>query len=163
VVNTNALGYVEKLQRKNGVWSNTNGRFVDRKTNMMCQQPPWGNLTAVNVSTGEIAWRVTLGVSDQAPAGRQDTGRPSNGGPIVTAGGVTFIGGTDDARFRAFDTRTGKEVWTYKLDYSAHATPITYQAKDGRQYVGVVATGGSYLNSPSGGDSLIMFALPKTR
>jgi quinoprotein glucose dehydrogenase len=165
VVNTNALGYVERLQRKNGAWANTGGggHFVDRKTNMMCQQPPWGNLTAVNVSTGEIAWRVILGVSDQAPAGQQDTGRPSNGGPILTASGVTFIGGTDDARFRAFDTSTGKELWTYKLDYAAHATPITYLGKDGRQYVGVVATGGSYLNSPSGGDSLIMFALPKSK
>ena len=77
------------------------------------------------------------------------------------AGGVTFIGGTDDARFRAFDSRTGKELWTVKLDYSAHATPITYQGKDGRQYVAIVATGGSYLNSPTGGDSLLVYALPK--
>ena len=162
VVNTNALGYVEKLVRqKDGEMGFTTAHFVDPATKMMCQQPPWGNLTAVNVSTGEIAWRVTLGVSDQAPAGKQDTGRPSNGGPILTAGGVTFIGGTDDERFRAFDTRTGKELWTYKLDYSAHATPMTFAGKDGRQYVGIVATGGSYLNSPSGGDSLVMFALPK--
>jgi quinoprotein glucose dehydrogenase len=162
VINTNALGYVEKLvKQKDGEWGFTTAHFVDPATKMMCQQPPWGNLTAVNVSTGEIAWRVTLGVSDQAPPGKQDTGRPSNGGPILTAGGVTFIGGTDDARFRAFDTKTGKELLTYKLDYSAHATPMTFEGKDGRQYVGIVATGGSYLNSPSGGDSLVMFALPK--
>ena len=96
VVNTNAMGYVEKLIKKpDGSWGFTTAHFVDPATKMHCQQPPWGNLTAVNVSTGEIAWRVTLGVSDQAPAGKQDTGRPSNGGPIVTAGGVTFIGGTD--------------------------------------------------------------------
>jgi quinoprotein glucose dehydrogenase len=74
---------------------------------------------------------------------------------------VTFIGGTDDQRFRAFDSKTGKELWTYHLDYSAHATPITYKGKDGRQYVAVVATGGSYLASPAGGDSLMVFALPK--
>jgi quinoprotein glucose dehydrogenase len=162
VVNTNAMGYVEKLVKQaDGEWGMTTAHFVDPKTNMMCQQPPWGNLTAVNVSTGEIAWRVTLGVSDQAPEGKRDTGRPSNGGPILTASGLAFIGGTDDARFRAFDTRTGKELWTTKLDYSAHATPLTYLGKDGRQYVGIVATGGSFLNSPSGGDSLVMFALPK--
>jgi quinoprotein glucose dehydrogenase len=162
VVNTNAMGYVEKLVKQaNGEWDMTSVHFVDPKTNMMCQQPPWGNLTAIDVSTGEIAWRVILGISDQAPEGRKDTGRPSNGGPILTASGLVFIGGTDDARFRAFDTRTGKELWSYKLDYSAHATPMTFMGKDGRQYLGIVATGGSYLNSPSGGDSLIMFALPK--
>jgi quinoprotein glucose dehydrogenase len=162
VVNTNAMGYVEKLVKQaNGEWDMTSVHFVDPKTNMMCQEPPWGNLTAIDVSTGEIAWRVTLGISDQAPEGKKDTGRPSNGGPILTASGLAFIGGTDDARFRAFDTRTGKQLWTYKLDYSAHATPMTFLGKDGRQYVGIVATGGSYLNSPSGGDSLVMFALPK--
>jgi quinoprotein glucose dehydrogenase len=118
-------------------------------------------LTAVNVNTGDIAWQVNLGISDLLPEGKKDTGRPSNGGPIVTAGGVTFIGGTDDQRFRAFDSKSGKELWTYKLDYSAHATPITYQGKDGGQYVAVVATGGSYLGSPVGGDSLVVFALPK--
>ena len=128
---------------------------------MPCQTPPWGLLTAVNVNTGDIAWQVHLGVTDQLPEGKQDTGRPSNGGPIVTASGVTFIGGTDDQRFRAFDSRTGKEIWTTRLDYSAHATPITYQGKDKRQYVGVVATGGSYLGSPTGGDSLVVWALPK--
>ncbi len=74
---------------------------------------------------------------------------------------MTFIGGTDDQRFRAFETKTGKELWTYKLDYSAHATPISYEGSDGRQYVAIVATGGSYLNSPSGGDSVLVFALPR--
>jgi quinoprotein glucose dehydrogenase len=79
---------------------------------------------------------------------------------IVTAGGTTFIGGTDDARFRACETATGRELWTCKLDYSAHATPMTFRGQDGKQYVGIAATGGSFLNSPSGGESLIMFALP---
>jgi len=162
IVNTNNFGYVEKLvQQPNGEWNMTSGRFVDRKTGLYCQNPPWGMLSAVNVNTGDIAWQVNLGISDSLPDGKKDTGRPSNGGPIVTASGVTFIGGTDDQRFRAFDSKTGKELWTYHLDYSAHATPITYQGKDGRQYVAVVATGGSYLASPSGGDSLIAFALPK--
>jgi quinoprotein glucose dehydrogenase len=162
IVNTNNLGYVEKLVKKdNGEWNMTSSNFRDRVTRMPCQTPPWGLLTAVNVNTGDIAWQVRLGVTDQLPEGKRDTGRPSNGGPIVTAGGITFIGGTDDQRFRAFDSRTGKEVWTTKLDYSAHATPITYKGKDGRQYVAVVATGGSYLGSPTGGDSLVVWALPK--
>jgi quinoprotein glucose dehydrogenase len=162
IVNTNNYGYIEKLvQQTGGEWNMTSGRFVDPKTRLYCQQPPWGMLTAVNVNTSDIAWQVNLGISDLLPEGKRNTGRPSNGGPIVTAGGVTFIGGTDDQRFRAFDSKSGKELWTYHLDYSAHATPITYQGKDGRQYVAVVATGGSYLASPAGGDSLIAFALPK--
>jgi quinoprotein glucose dehydrogenase len=162
IVNTNNFGYIEKLvQQPNGEWNMTSGRFVDRKTGLYCQNPPWGMLTAVNVNSGDIAWQVNLGISDSLPEGKKNTGRPSNGGPIVTASGVTFIGGTDDQRFRAFDSKTGKELWTYHLDYSAHATPVTYQGGDGRQYVAVVATGGSYLASPSGGDSLIAFALPK--
>src|SRR3954468_823800 len=162
IVNTNNFGYVEKLvQQPGGEWNMTSGRFVDRKTGLYCQNPPWGMLTAVNVNSGDIAWQVNLGISDSLPEGKKNTGRPSNGGPIVTASGVTFIAGTDDQRIRAFDSRTGKELWTYHLDYSAHATPITYQGKDGRQYVAVVATGGSYLASPAGGDSLVVFALPK--
>jgi quinoprotein glucose dehydrogenase len=162
IVNTNNFGYIEKLVKQaDGEWNMTSGRFVDRKTGLYCQNPPWGQLTAVNVNTGDIAWQVHLGISDILPEGKKDTGRPSNGGPIVTAGGITFIGGTDDQRFRAFDSKTGKELWTTRLDYSAHATPITWRGKDGRQYVGVVATGGSYLASPAGGDSLIAWALPK--
>ncbi|HKU54232.1 MAG TPA: pyrroloquinoline quinone-dependent dehydrogenase [Rhizomicrobium sp.] len=162
IVNTNNFGYIEKLiQQPGGEWNMTSGRFWDPKTHLYCQQPPWGMLTAVNVNSGDIAWQVNLGISDLLPEGKKDTGRPSNGGPIVTAGGVTFIGGTDDQRFRAFDSKTGKQLWTYRLDYSAHATPITYRGKDGRQYVAIVATGGSYLRSPDGGDSLIVFALPK--
>jgi len=149
------------VKNDNGEWNMTSGRFWDPKTHLYCQQPPWGMLTAVNVNSGDVAWQVNLGISDLLPEGKKNTGRPSNGGPIVTAGGVTFIGGTDDQRFRAFDSRTGKELWTTRLDYSAHATPVTYQGKDGRQYVAVVATGGSYLASPAGGDSLMVFALPK--
>ena len=162
IVNTNNLGYVEQLkQNADGEWGMTSGNFRDRVSRMPCQTPPWGLLTAVNANTGDIAWQVPLGITDTLPEGKQNTGRPSNGGPIVTASGVTFIGGTDDQRFRAFDSKTGKELWTTKLDYSAHATPITYKGKDGRQFVAVVATGGSYLGSPTGGDSLVVWALPK--
>jgi quinoprotein glucose dehydrogenase len=140
VINTNELGMVEQLaQRPNGSWGTVvpgDNWFMDPKTRMLCQNPPWGHLTAVDVNTGKIAWRHTLGVTDSLPAGQQATGRPTIGGPITTASGLTFIGATDDARFRAFDTRSGK------------------------QYVAVVATGGSIVRSPSGGDSLVVFALP---
>jgi quinoprotein glucose dehydrogenase len=67
----------------------------------------------------------------------------------VTAGGLVFVGGTDDRRFRAFDSKTGKELWATKLDKVGNANPMTYQAKNGKQYVAIVAT-----------DTLVVFALP---
>jgi quinoprotein glucose dehydrogenase len=127
---------------------------------MLCQQPPWGDLTAIDVNTGEIAWRHNFGVTDSLPEGQRDTGRPNTGGPILTASGLIFIGATDDARFRAYDTATGKELWTVKLDYAGHATPITYRGKSGKQYVAIVATGGTTIGTKSGGDSLVVFTLP---
>jgi quinoprotein glucose dehydrogenase len=161
IVNTNDRGSIEQLVKNaDGSWRFQGGSFHDPKSRLMCQPPPWGELYAVNVNTGDIAWHVPLGVSDNAPPGKQDTGRVSNGGPILTASGLTFIAGTDDSRFRAFDSKTGKELWTYKLDYSGHATPITYKGRNGKQYVALVATGGSYLGSRAGGDSLLVFALP---
>ena len=135
------------------------GRFMDQASKMMCQQPPWGNLTAVNVHTGEFAWRVPLGVTDTLPPDKQKTGRPGNGGSIATAGGLVFVGATDDSRFRAFDAKTGKEVWTVKLGAAAHATPSTYQGRDGRQYVVITSTGGGFLDAPTADDSITAFAL----
>ena len=138
------------------------GRFSIRGTTpqqLPCQQPPWGELAAVNVNTGEIAWKVPLGVTDSLPEGKQNTGRPGNGGTIATAGGLVFVGATDDARFRAFDAKTGKELWTVKLPGAAEATPITYQGADGKQYVVITATGGGFFNNPVTGDSVIAFAL----
>lgn len=126
---------------------------------MPCQQPPWGELTAVNVNTGEFAWRVPLGVTDSLPADKQKTGRPGNGGTIATAGGLVFVGATDDGRFRAFDAKTGKELWTYTLGGAAEATPMTYQGADGRQYVVITSTGGGFFSNPVTGDSVMAFAL----
>jgi quinoprotein glucose dehydrogenase len=136
---------------------------VDSPQQLPCQQPPWGELTAVNVNTGEFAWRVPLGVTDSMPAGKQNTGRPGNGGTIATAGGLVFVGATDDARFRAFDAGNGKELWTYKLAGAAEATPMTYQGKDGKQYVVITATGGGFFNNPVTDDSVIAFALDKDK
>jgi quinoprotein glucose dehydrogenase len=136
------------------------GRFWQDSTRLPCQKPPWGRLLAVDVNTGQIAWESTLGVSDNLPGGKQNTGRPNIGGPISTAGGVTFVAATDDARFRAFDTRTGAELWSVKLEASAHATPMTYRGADGKQYVVIVSAGGSFLNSPVTSDAVTAFALP---
>ena len=139
------------------------GRFKDEATNMMCQQPPWGNLTAINVHTGEFAWRVPLGVTEALPPDKQNTGRPGNGGSIATAGGLVFVGATDDSRFRAFDAKTGKELWTVKLGAAAHAVPSTYRGRDGRQYVVITSTGGGFLDAPMTDDSITAFALPVTK
>ncbi len=135
------------------------GRFKEPLSNMMCQQPPWGSLYAVNVNTGGIAWRSTLGVTDSLPDDKKDTGRPNLGGSIATAGGLVFIGATDDARFRAFDAGTGKEVWTYHLGAAAIVVPSTYQGRDGKQYVVVASTGGGFTEAPLIDDSLTAFAL----
>jgi quinoprotein glucose dehydrogenase len=113
------------------------------------------------MKTGKFAWRTTLGVTDGLPAALQKTGRPGNGGTIVTRGGLVFVGATDDGRFRAFDAKTGQELWTYQLPAAAQATPMTYRGKDGRQFVVITSTGGGFFGSPVTDDSVIAFALPK--
>ena len=113
----------------------------------------------MNVNTGEFAWRVPLGVTDSLPAGKQNTGRPGNGGTIATAGGLVFVAATDDGRFRAFDAKTGKEMWTFKLDAAAEATPMTYRGHDGKQYVVITSTGGGFFNNPVTSDAVTAFAL----
>jgi quinoprotein glucose dehydrogenase len=126
-----------------------------------CQQPPWGQLTAVDVHTGKFAWRTTLGITHSLPPDLQKTGRPGNGGTIATRGGLVFVGATDDARFRAFDAKTGAELWTFTLPAAAQATPMTYRGADGRQYVVITATGGGFFGNPVTDDSVMAFALPK--
>jgi quinoprotein glucose dehydrogenase len=136
------------------------GRFRDPETLMPCQQPPWGQLTAVDVNTGEFAWRVPLGITETLPPDKQKTGRPGNGGPIATASGLVFIGVTDDARFRAFDAKSGEELWTVRLGGAAQATPSTYLGKDSRQYVVITSTGGGFFGAPLTDDRIMAFALP---
>lgn len=109
---------------------------------MPCQKPPWGRLTAVNANTGDFAWQITLGVSDGLPPGKQNTGRGGSAGPIVTAGGLVFIGATSDSRFRAIDSRSGKELWVTRMNGNGSANPMTYEGKSGKQYV-VQAAGGT--------------------
>jgi quinoprotein glucose dehydrogenase len=136
-------------------------RFGDPDRKLPCGPTPWGELVAVNMDTGDIAYRKTLGVSDVLPAGMQDTGRPSTGGATLTASGLTFVGGTDDFRFRAFATATGEKLWEIRMPSSIEATPITYMGADGRQFVTVVSTGGGLTGSEVTNDEIIAFALPK--
>jgi quinoprotein glucose dehydrogenase len=127
-----------------------------------CQRPPWGRLIAVNAKTGDFAWSVPLGVTDELPEGKKLTGRLNMGGPMATAGGLVFIAASNDKRFRAFDSRTGKQLWETKLDMSAHAIPITYQGKNGKQYVAIMAGGASAIDdpAPAGTEALVVYALP---
>jgi quinoprotein glucose dehydrogenase len=139
-----------------------NGK-VNEELSWPCQKPPWGRLTAVNVATGEFAWQVPLGVTDELPEGKRNTGRRSAGGPIATAGGLIFIGATNDHRFRAFDSKTGTELWEIKLASGAESVPITYLGKQGKQYVAVVTSMGhpgiTSRSSPDN-DAVHVFALP---
>ena len=114
-----------------------------------CQKPPWGTLSAVDTSTGNIAWQRAVGVSDVLPQGKQATGRPGRAAALVTAGDLLFIAATDDNRLRALDTATGNQLWETSLPKRGNANPMTYLGADGNQYVVISAT-----------DSIEAFRLP---
>jgi quinoprotein glucose dehydrogenase len=123
--------------------------------------PPWGTLNAIDLKTGKYLWKIPLGEYPALAAkGMKNTGSEIYGGPIVTAGGVLFIGGTVyDRKFRAFDTRNGKLLWEATLPFAGIATPSTYMV-GGRQYVVIAASGGRDPNGPVGGE-YVAFALPR--
>jgi quinoprotein glucose dehydrogenase len=130
---------------------------------MPCWAPPYGELVAVDVNKGEIAWRVTLGIQEwfaELGDSAVKVGARNLGGSIATASGLIFIGATNDRRFRAFDAKTGAELWSTELPASAHSTPITYTGRDGAQYVVIAAGGGTAVGGglPTS-DSLVAFKL----
>ena len=124
-----------------------------------CFKPPWARLFAVNARTGDIAWEVPLGIDELLPEGKRQVGSPSEGGPIVTAGGLVFIGATTDRRFRAFDSRTGAELWSQMFDYNIQAIPITYQGSDRKQYLAINVSAPATAE-PRGNERLVVFGLP---
>jgi len=123
--------------------------------------PPWGTLNAIDLKAGKLLWKIPLGeYPELAAKGMKNTGSELYGGPIVTAGGLLFMGATvHDRKFRAFDTRTGRLLWEATLPYSGVATPATYMV-DGRQYVVIAASGGRDPKGPVGG-AYVAFALPE--
>jgi quinoprotein glucose dehydrogenase len=136
-----------------------------RTVSLPCFKPPWGRLYAVDGNTGEVLWESLLGVTEQLPKEKQNTGaNNSSGGPMATAGGLVFIAATSDRMFRAFDADTGKVLWEKQLDYAAQTIPMSYAVK-GRQYVAVVtSTTVAPIRGPDGrplnGEGLVVFALP---
>ncbi len=121
-----------------------------------CVRPPWSKLIAVNANTGEVAWESVLGLNENLPEGRRLVGNSGSAGPTVTAGGLVFVGATNDGRFRAFDAKTGREAWVVRLPAgatgnpaNANANPMSYQGRSGKQHVAIVA-----------GTNLVAFTLP---
>jgi quinoprotein glucose dehydrogenase len=121
-------------------------------------KPPWGTLNAVDLNTGIIKWKVPLGEFEElTKRGIPITGTENYGGPVVTAGGLIFIGATADSKFRVFDRETGEMLWEHELPFDGNATPSTYLA-DGKQYV-VISCGGAK-KKPVHGGTVVAFALP---
>jgi quinoprotein glucose dehydrogenase len=155
-------GGSEQTWMRTTPWGGVVGRFWNPENKIPCSAPPFGELVAVDVNRGEIAWKVPLGFIEPLKAqGFATTGALNIGGTIATAGGLLFVGATNDRRFRAFDSGTGGQLWEAELEASAHSVPMTFLGKDGRQYVVVAAGGGSYLNSAPG-TTIVAYALPKT-
>jgi quinoprotein glucose dehydrogenase len=127
-----------------------------------CTPPPWGVLAGVDLSTGQIVWRRALGTTEDLAPGRLalPLGVPGFGGPIVTGGGLIFIGAAMDDYLRALDVETGEELWKGRLPAGGQATPMTYTWQ-GRQYV-VIAAGGHARAGTHLGDNVVAFALPRS-
>jgi len=169
-VNTNELGGIGKIVAtpegdtpydRASPWG-TYAEFEYGAKFWPCQKPPWGQLWAIDVNTGDVAWKKTFGTVPELDAlGIHDTGSLNYGGSISTGGGLLFIAASNDQHFRAYEAATGNILWDIKMDTGAYVTPSTYLGKDGRQYVAIVSTGGSFFDRTSG-DSVLAFALPSS-
>jgi quinoprotein glucose dehydrogenase len=128
-----------------------------------CSRPPWGVILALDLDTGELRWPHPFGTAPVGVLGLRAPakwGAPNLGGPLVTASGLVFIGATSDGMFRALNTWTGDVLWEHALPFPGAATPMSFQAADGRQFM-VIAAGGSILLQSPIGDALVAFALPR--
>jgi len=165
-VNVNELGSMGAMEpqpagapvayRRGSPQGGEYARFWD-KNQLPCEKPPWGTLNAIDVNKGEVVWKTPLGLV----AGlKSDTGSANLGGSVVTAGGLVFIGASADSRFRAFDSRSGQQLWVAELAASAHALPVTYVGKKShKQFVVIAAGGGGYFRGKTS-DEVVAFALP---
>jgi quinoprotein glucose dehydrogenase len=139
-------------------------RFLQSPSDLPCSAPPWGVLTAVDMTEGKIRWQVPLGsMQDFGGTHKHQIppGSISLGGPIVTAGGLVFIAGTTDSYIRGFDVETGKELWKAQLPASANATPMTYRlGANGKQYLVIAAGGHPKITEEKLSDALVAFTLP---
>jgi quinoprotein glucose dehydrogenase len=135
-------------------------RFLNDEQGYPGSKAPWGLLNCLDLNTGKFLWRVPLGEYAELTAqGVPKTGTENFGGPMVTAGGLVFCGGTRDEKLRAFDKDTGEELWSAKLPWGGYAPPATYEV-NGRQYVVITATGGGKVGTATG-DAWVAFALPE--
>ncbi len=179
IVNMSNIGSFVKLARKSGGEARANAiedgaeyapmegapysmtrAPVLSSLGLPCTPPPWGILAAVDLATGELVWRRTLGTTEDLAGGLAfPFGTPAMGGPIVTASGLVFIAAAMDDYLRAFDVATGEELWKGRLPAGGQATPMTYEY-GGRQYV-VIAAGGHGTAGTRLGDTLVAFALPE--
>jgi quinoprotein glucose dehydrogenase len=146
------LGLDYEYTRMKGTGYVMRRRLLRAPSGAPCTPPPWGLFVAVDLASGRKVWEVPLGTMIPGQA----TGSPNLGGPIVTAGGLAFIGATIEPAIRAFDIETGKMLWRAELPGGARATPLTYRA-GGRQYVVIAAGGGDGFAE---GDAIVAFALP---
>jgi quinoprotein glucose dehydrogenase len=136
-------------------------RFLQSPSDLPCNPPPWGTLTALDLAAGTIRWQVPLGTMENF--GGSHPGLPpgsiSLGGSVVTAGGLVFIAGATDPHIRAFDSSTGKLLWESQLPFSGNATPMTYEAA-GKQYLVIAAGGHQGIREETLGDALVAFTIP---
>jgi len=165
-VNVMNIGQWGHMEKRGSAYVRTSAygpyaRFWNPETLTPCQNPPFGELIAVDLASGKVAWRSVLGrIGALEAIGVHGTGSLNLGGSIATAGGVVFIAATNDSRFRAFESETGKLLWETKLEASGHTSPITYMGRDGRQYVALMAAGGGGFLGGGLSNSLVAFALP---
>jgi quinoprotein glucose dehydrogenase len=168
-VNTRSLGTIGILrpQKSSGLLPSYGKQKIpfDDADGYPCSAAPWGELMAIDANTADVVWRVPLGEYKQLTAkGIPKTGTPNAGGPIITGSGLLFIGATSDLMFRAFEAKTGKEIWSTQLSNNSVDTPMTYQGKSGKQYVAaVISSGLDNFNKPAvdpGTDQIVVFALP---
>jgi quinoprotein glucose dehydrogenase len=162
---TNSSRLGDQYTRMHGTPFVMRRRLLIGPSHLPCTKPPFGTLVAIDLRSGRKLWEVPLGDlaalasggTTQAGEARQPLGAPNLGGPVITAGGLVFLGATLDHAFRAFDVETGRQLWQGTIPGGARATPMTYQLPDGRQYVVICVGGGDEFGT---GDYVIAFALP---